>query len=249
MFCKNCGSDANENMKFCNNCGSEISSAPEEGLYMPQQTPSQNTVMPQQQNVAQPQNVPPMNSQYAQPPVAQPGYYPPPQKKGSNTGLIITAIAIAMVVLIGGVLLFAFRDSIFGGAAPTPSNTPSGGGVVVNPGNPDRPQPGNTDTPPPAPGNTARLGEELEGSWGNGSGDWIYYFHEAANIRFTLTGDGEGRVYEDEWGEWGNWWIDSDGYLHIIGDFDGEYDIFTYVVRGDTLTIYDEDRDSRIYTR
>ena len=247
MFCKNCGSEITGNMRFCNNCGAELpppEAPPADNMYtqMPQSAPvppPQNMAMPPPQNVAMPY-APPQN-------MPGPGQFPQPHQKKGSTGLIITAIAIAMVVLIGGIVLFAFRDSIFGSSVPTPSPTPSRGGVVINPGTTDTPTP--SPQQPPSGGTDAQLGAELEGSWGNGSGDWIYYFHEAANIQFILTGDGEGRVHEDEWGEWGDWWIDSDGFLHIIGDFDGEYDIFTYVVRGNTLTIYDVDRDSRTYTR
>ena len=243
MFCKNCGSEITGNMRFCNNCGTE--------LPPPEVSPADNMYPPQ--NVAQPQNV-------AVPPYAPPGQFPPqnmagpgqfpppPQKKGASTGLIITAIAIAMVVIIGGVLLFVFRDSIFGGATPTPTPTPSrGGGVIINPGNTDTPTP--TPQQPPSGGTDSLLGAELEGSWINGSGDWIWYFHEANNVKFILTGDGMGRVQEDEWGEWGDWWIDDNGYLHIVGDDTEDHDIFTYSVIGNTLTVFDEDGDKRTYTR
>jgi len=252
MFCKNCGSDATSNMKFCNSCGAELAPPPQEGLYS-HQPPPQPMQPPQPQNVAvppmQPQQPPQPQNVAVQPgpPQMQPQYspdgqFPPPQKKGS-TGLIVTAIAIAMVVIIGGLLLFVFRDSIFGGGTPAPSPTPARGGTVtVNPGNTDP-----TPTPPP-PGN-AQLGAELEGSWGNGSGDFIYYFYESTNVRFTLTGNGEGRVHEDEWGEWADWWIDGNGLLHIVGDDTGDHDTFRFTVTGNTLTVIDEDGDLRTYTR
>jgi len=171
--------------------------------------------------------------------------------------VLIAAIITAVVLLSGGLLVFAFRDAIFNSGSNTPAASPSGPGVYVPPPqgpqqNP--PQQGPQQDPPPPPGNPPGPGQQtpaamLEGQWGNGSGDLIHHFILSDNIIFTLTSETGGRVYED-WGEeWGDWWIDSDGDLNTYGDDYEEHNYFIFMVNETTLTLVDVDGDVRTYTR
>jgi len=269
MFCKNCGNEAGENMKFCINCGSELSppeeqQAPDnaytqipEPQNAPEQPPIESPMEPLQYAPEQPPIEPPiepLQNTPEPPPFQQPQYAPPeqfqphnitvhgqhtrPQKKGTSTVLVVTATVIAIAAIIGGMFLYMFRDSIFGGASSTPAPS-RGGTVTVNPGGSNATQ----------PGDSSWRGAELEGSWVNGEGDFIYYFYQSESIRFTITGDGEGRVHEDQWNEWADWWIDANGFLHIVGDDTDDHDIFQFHIIGNVITLIDEDGDMRAYTK
>jgi len=227
MFCKDCGSETNTVMRYCNNCGSE--------LLPPESEPMQYTQMPQ---------AAPAPQQYGEAPQYNPGHYP--VQKKSNMGLIITAVIISVVVVIGGALVFIFRDSLFG-SQPSPAPSPGGGGVVVSPGRVD-------PTPTPTPTDLQMKGTELEGSWVSGTGDVIYGFWDGTDAVIELHGDGFGvfKVY-DMYGdlvEDADWKIDSNGDFFVTSTYEFYYTAaITYSLTGNVLTLIDEDGDVRTFRK
>ncbi len=121
MYCRNCGQPINEGAKFCSACGDLVTSKPETASG--QANPPAATVSPRTAAPKQPQNQPRSTPPpYQPPPNAQPRYpqqpYPNPHfqqgaaspypaaPRQSNTGLAAVTAVLALLVVIGGFLLF-----------------------------------------------------------------------------------------------------------------------------------------------
>ena len=262
MFCSKCGSQANSDAKFCENCGTPFAESaappPVEGVAsdiptapQPPQYPPQPPVVPtEQQQYQQPPQYPPQQPQYPpQQPPPQPQYppqYPPqynPPKKKNNAVIIAVASVLAVALIVGGLFLFNSMRS----DRDIDPNTP----LTPTIGIAETPAPIQTlpPTETPAPSQT---GAEIVGRWNQGSGRAIYYFEESAEIEFfALNSDGIGLVYDD-YGEWGDWYIISDGIIVIEGEsYLEHYGIveLRYEVSGNLLQLTDTDGDIRSYRR
>ena len=235
MFCSKCGSQANSDAKFCEGCGTPFPvSAEGDGTppVVPTAPPPTGGVAPS--GGVAPTYTPPPTGGVApqqQEPWQQPQYagaqqqYPGQYnapKKNSNTAIIIVASVLAVALIIGGVFLFSSRSGGSGGS----------GGIGGIGG--------------------SRNENSLVGRWNEGSGRIIYYFEESTEIEFFApNSDGIGLVYDD-YGEWGEWYINANGILCIEGEqYFAEYGVveLMFDIRENVLTLTDTDGDTRSYRR
>jgi len=246
------------------------SSNPSIQVYMPELPPDAFLQDPYAPPPWQPPPQAPPSQQYGyhQPQqyyhVPPPRFTPmPPNRKKSNTGLIIGLSIGGMVLMVFAIIIgIAFANVINEDfydpwewddlyyytpipalPPPPPLSTP--------PPPPDPPPPNPPHPPPNPPPSITNIPEEargLIGVWVRDHGDYIWYFGTSPFIEFFDNEDGTFGVYESNNKEIRFWYIDPDGNLIVEVEW-GRRRVYSYILLEDWLTIVDSDGDIAYYSR
>lgn len=224
MYCKNCGQEMAEGVKFCPSCGESAPGASAGSAGAPAQEPSRITVFDQQFTQAAPVYDSPATQAYAAPVAA-----PAAARSKKPWPLIIIAAIVGILVV------FTFMTGFLGGGS-------SSSGVSIGSGS------STTSVEDVVVGGWRAAAVEYNGTLYSptdlGISSYEYFFYNSGSYTGALT-SGQGKV-EDK----GTWWVESSFgkptvqmQSYVSDDYSGamQYDsteVLLYGQQSDGSTIY-----------